>query len=223
MSWHHIVAILIFYCIVSLEILFGRTEVSNTTIWMTPESFIERYIEFPSLLGSIIEFRSKKTHERNTLVSIRLRSGRKVSSKVLLRWYEVSWPIHVAGVATRSDYASQFDEDDEYGDASYPIVDKGYDLVFRLHDAGHTFIMNMLYFAHHAWSELSSDEADPQVAYLLEGLGYFRSTMLFKFIVGKKLFESEKLDELDEAIMAGRLTMVNDKRSFLAIKASYGY
>ncbi len=188
---------------------------------MTPESFVERFEEFPSLLGSILEIRSKKTFELNIGVTNHLRSGRKVSAKVLLRWFEVIWPIEIAGVAYRAEYASQFD--DEYGDDSYPVVDKRYNLVFRLHDAGHTFVMGMLYYAHHEWSKSAMDEKDPQSAYLLEGFGYFRSTMMFKFLAGQKLFVDDKFDEDDERIIAGSIVMVSDRRSFLAIKNSPGY
>ncbi len=194
---------------------------NQKSIWMTPESFIERFEEFPSLLGSILEFRSKKTYERSTVLTNHLRSGRKVSAAVICRWYEVAWSLEIAGVAMRQSYAAQFD--DGYGDDEYPVVDKKYDIVMRLHDAGHTFVMGMLYLAHHSWSSEAMNEKDPQVAYLLEGCGYFRSTVMFKFLIGKKLFEGEQLDDFDEAILAGSLTMVSDRRSFLAIKSSYGY
>jgi hypothetical protein len=193
----------------------------SDSIWMTPEEFVLRFEINPSLLGSVLEFRSKLNFERSTVVTNHLRNGRRISAKVLLRWYEVSWLFEIAGVAGRHEYASQFD--DEYGDDSDPIVDKRFELVFRLHDAGHTFVMGVLYYAHHGWTEASLSERDPQVAYLLEGYGYFRSSVLFKFMVGKKLFEADQLDQYDEAIIAGSLTMVSDRRSFLAIKSSYGY
>ncbi len=190
---------------------------------MTPESFVERFESLPSLLGSVLMFKSKMTRQRNIKVTTRLRKGVVVPAASLLRWHAVSWLPEIASVAMRNEYAAQFDEEDEYGDATYPIIDKGYDLVFRLHDAGHTHVMSMLYLSHHDWSDSAQAESDQQVAYILEGHGYFRSSVMYKFTVGKRLFESEQLDECDEAIIAGSLAMVSDRRSFLALKASAGY
>ncbi len=209
------------FCIHYLQREKRGVFVDKASIWLTPEMMVEQFIDHPSLLGSILEFRSKKTYVRSTVLTNHLRSGRKVSAAVICRWFDVVWPLEIAGVAYRSKYAGQFDGD--YGDDSYPVVDKVYDIVVSLHDAGHTFVMGMLYLAHHSWSSDAIVEKDPQAAYLLEGFGYFRSTVMFKFLVGKKLFEGEQLDEFDEAILAGSLTMVSDRRSFLAIKSSYGY
>lgn len=109
----------------------------------------------------------------------------------------------------------------------YPLVDKKLNVVF---DGGHGDVMGDLYNFHagtdhrmlllepksqilsmYGMPGLTSDEVDPAREYIVSGYGYMMSSVSGfinngheAFAISKKLFDSDTLDEYDEAIMKGR-------------------
>lgn len=112
----------------------------------------------------------------------------------------------------------------------WPLVDKHLNLVFNLQDGGHGVLMANLYNLHagadhlpvplsgdarilsmYGMPGLAGDRLDPAREYIVQGYGYVISSVSGMvlhsrpaFAISKKLFDSEALDEHDEAILKNR-------------------
>lgn len=102
-------------------------------------------------------------------------------------------------VGDRVKYAKALENDPSLYIA-HPIIDKTEDLIF---DVGtHGAFMNFFYAAH-----IGEFLGPPgyEDKYILEGHGYFQSTVNRRgFMIGKELFRRDALDEYDEIIIGTR-------------------
>jgi len=202
------------------EKLFEVTAMTkNGTVWMNPESFVEKFWESPALLGALLEFLPKGTFTQDRSLSRALMQGRVVTVEKL-RNFEVRWATNVSGVADRKKYAAGIMTHQE-DKCHYPIVDKVADIVIHLDDIGHGAILSQLYLAHHKWSDDAMAEVDMPATYLLEGRGYYKSSRYEKFFVGQRLFDNDCLDESDAVILDSRIEVITSQSDFLKVKANF--
>jgi hypothetical protein len=207
-------------CSIPLETVLGVNAMAkDESVWMNPESFVEKFWESPALLGTLLEFLSKDNFTQDIALSRTLMSGGAVTVEKL-RNFVVRWARNVTGVADRKKYATWITM---YRDDTclYPIVDKVADIVIHLDDVGHGAILSQLYLAHHKWSDDAMAEVDMPAAYLLEGCGYYMSSRYEKFFVGQRLFDNDCLDKSDAVILDSRIEVITSQSDFLKVKANF--
>ncbi len=186
------------------------------SIWMSPDLFVKRFDSYPSLLGSVLNFTSIKTYKPAVTLTRDLQRGEYVSAQKLIHNCSVRWPMAIVGVALRDKYANHFE--DVYSEGTYPLVDKKYNIVLRVHGVGCTEVITWLYRSHHIWSKESVNTQNPKLAYLLEGCGYYQLESMQKFLVGQILSRGDILDNHDKVIIAGRMAKVTEKSRLRALR-----
>lgn len=184
-------------------------KLSNTSIWMTPKSFVEKFWDNPKLLRATIrvEYRSGDENTREIALKVMYLQPLTLAT---LQSVKVRFAVRaVKGIAFLSDYVAAMrnptsESDFEY--VRYPIVDKKHGLIFNL-DSSHEATAGFMFAAYEGFHAAPLAEHGAQ--YVLRGHGYYRSSVgRGYFYVGKILFDKEALDENDAAVLEGSIKIV---------------
>jgi hypothetical protein len=190
---------------------------SHESVWMTPESFVERFWDKPHFVGSVIELRNRDNWQRDIELARRLQAGEVMPYNELTQRFDFLWAESIAGVMTREDYAKR-KVADSFSVSPWPIIDKKLDLAFIPQSAEHSAVMSWLYLAHQGMAKEAWIESDKPTGYTINGYGYWRSSRYYDFIVGLRLLESDSMDSVDENIIDGRLIIISTPDDLLFMR-----
>lgn len=183
------------------------------SIWMTPESFVEKYIDNPMLLKAVIRIRYDGDDERGNDIAIRVMEQRPVSLEEI-KSVRVTWSSsRVRSVAQLSDYVSAAKSNkDGFVHIDYPFVDKKHGLIIDT-DGAHEALAGFLFTAYAGYDAAPFGERGAR--YILSGYGYYLSSIgNGRFWVGKVLFDHDSLDSDDAEILGKRIRVIENVSDF---------
>jgi hypothetical protein len=195
---------------------------NESSIWMTPESFVEQFWNNPQLLQALIRVLIDDNDTRVAEIYTRVRDQEPVTLDEMVS-VRVEWTSNfLHGVANFREYVSALRSDSvEFVRASSPLIDKKNRLVLDV-TGGHESLATWLFRAYEGWEAAPTHECAPE--YVLRGYGYYCSSVSDGYyFVGRTLFDKNVLNEDDAYLLDDSIIIVESVADFRRKKSRFGY